>query len=97
VGVIEVRWDKGGIIRAGDIFFSMEKEMKVINWEQDCLYTTDYFKQLKRVEFLSDRLLYIALIGRWCNIIVLSAHAATEKTSDELNYGRFSIIFLSTI
>ena len=81
----------------GILVFFYEEETQIINWEQDCLYTTDYFKQLKRVEFLSDRLLYIALIGRWCNIIVLSAHAPTEKRSDELNYGRFSIIFLSTI
>jgi hypothetical protein len=66
----------------GYIFFLWKR--KVINWEQDYLYTTDYFQQLKRVEFVSDRLLYIALIGRWCNIIVLSAHAPTEKRSDEL-------------
>jgi len=34
VGVEEARWDKGGRVRAGVIFFfSMEKETK-INWEQ---------------------------------------------------------------
>ena len=38
VGVQEVRWDKGGTVRAGDYnFFSMQKEMKIINWEQDFL------------------------------------------------------------
>jgi exonuclease III len=26
VGVQEVRWDKGGTVRAGDYIFSMEKE-----------------------------------------------------------------------
>ena len=32
LGVQEVRWDKGGTVRAGDyIFFSMEKEMKTIS------------------------------------------------------------------
>jgi hypothetical protein len=39
VGVQEVRWDKGGTVRVGDYtFFSMEKEMKVINWEDVSLY-----------------------------------------------------------
>jgi len=41
VGVQEVRWDKGGTVRAGDCNFFMEKETKIINWEQDFLYTTE--------------------------------------------------------
>ena len=32
VGVQEVRWDKGGTVRAGDYNFFMEKEMKIISW-----------------------------------------------------------------
>ena len=39
VGVQEVRWDKGGTIRAGDYNLSMVREMKIISWEQDFLYT----------------------------------------------------------
>jgi hypothetical protein len=34
VGMQEVRWDKGGTVRAGDYTFFMEKELKIINWEQ---------------------------------------------------------------
>jgi len=41
VGVQEVRWDREGTVRAGVIIFSMEKETKIINWEQDSLYTTE--------------------------------------------------------
>jgi len=41
VGVQEVRWDKGGNVRAGNYNFSMEKEIKIINWEQDFMYTTE--------------------------------------------------------
>jgi len=37
----------------------------------------------KRVEFLNDRVSYIVLRGRWCNIIVLSVHAPSEAKSDE--------------
>jgi hypothetical protein len=40
VGVQEVRWDKVGTVRAGNYIFSMEKETKIINWEQEFLYTT---------------------------------------------------------
>jgi hypothetical protein len=38
---------------------------------------------VKRVEFVSDRLSYIILRGRWCDIIVLNVHVPTEdNTSD---------------
>jgi hypothetical protein len=37
--VEEVRWDKRGTVRAGDYIFSMEMEMKVINWEKAFWYT----------------------------------------------------------
>jgi hypothetical protein len=32
VSVQEVRWDKGGSVRAGDYIFSVEKKMEIINW-----------------------------------------------------------------
>ena len=41
VGVQEVRWDREATVRAGDYNFSMEKETKIVNWERDCLYTTE--------------------------------------------------------
>ena len=37
----------------------------------------------KRVEFVSDRLSYIVLRGRWRNIIVVNVHAPSEEKSDE--------------
>jgi hypothetical protein len=38
---------------------------------------------VKRVEFVSDRMSYILLRGRWCHIIGLNFHAPTEdKTED---------------
>jgi hypothetical protein len=36
----------------------------------------------KRVEFVSDRVSYIVLRGRWCDIIVLNVHAPSEEKSD---------------
>jgi len=35
VSLQEGRWDKGGTVRAKECIFSMEKETKIINWEQD--------------------------------------------------------------
>ena len=37
---------------------------------------------VKRVEFVSDRVSYIVLRGRWCNIIILNVYAPSEEKSD---------------
>jgi hypothetical protein len=37
---------------------------------------------VKRVEFVSDRMSYIILRGRWCHIFVLNVHAPTEDKTD---------------
>jgi hypothetical protein len=42
----------------------------------------------KRVEFISDRLSYIILRGRFCNIIVLNVHGPTKDKIDYMK-GRF--------
>jgi hypothetical protein len=39
---------------------------------------------VKRVEFVSDRMLYRILRGRWCHIIVLNVHAPTEDKTDDV-------------
>jgi hypothetical protein len=37
-----------------------------------------------RLEFVSDRMSYMILRGRWCNIIVLNVHAPTEDKIDDI-------------
>jgi hypothetical protein len=37
-----------------------------------------------RVEFVSDRMSYIILRGRWCHIIVLNVHFPTEDKTDDV-------------
>jgi hypothetical protein len=70
VGVQEVRWHRTS--RRIYIFYGKRNE----NHEFD----TGFFvhkrivSAVKRVEFVSDRLSYIILRGRWCNIIVLNVH-----------------------
>jgi hypothetical protein len=42
---------------------------------------------VKRVEFISDRMSYVILRGRLCDIIVLNVHAPTEDKTDDVNDG----------
>jgi hypothetical protein len=39
---------------------------------------------VKRVEFVSDRMSYIILRGRCCDIIVLNVHAPKEDKIDDI-------------
>ena len=57
--------------------------MKIINWEQVFFLHCRIVSAVKRVEFVSDRLSYIMLGGRWRNIIVVNVHAPSEEKSDE--------------
>jgi len=38
---------------------------------------------VKRVEFVSDRLSFVVLRGRWLNIIVVNVHAPSEEKGYE--------------
>jgi len=39
--------------------------------------------EVKRVEFVSDRMSYIVHRGRWCNIVVLNMLAPSGEKSDD--------------
>jgi hypothetical protein len=39
---------------------------------------------VEKVEFVSGRMPYLILRGRWCNIIVLNVHAPTEDKTDDV-------------
>ena len=85
VSVQEVRWEKGGRVKAGDYNFSMVKEKKIINLEQDLLHHKIISSvRRKKFFFFCDRTSYIVLRGRLCNIIVLNVHATSEEESDDL-------------
>ena len=38
---------------------------------------------VKRVEFVSNRMSYRVLRGRWCNIFVLNVHASSQEEGDD--------------
>jgi hypothetical protein len=39
---------------------------------------------VKRAEFVSDRMSYITLKGRWCDIIAQNVHAPTEDNDNDI-------------
>jgi endonuclease/exonuclease/phosphatase family metal-dependent hydrolase len=84
VGVQEARLEKGGTERAEDYIFFYGQG------NGDHQLGTGFFVHMRilsavmRVEFISDRLSYIILTGRWCNIIVLNLHASCEDKGDDV-------------
>jgi hypothetical protein len=103
VGVQKARWDKGGTVRAGDYSLFLWKRKLKSSVENRIFVHHRLVSAVKREEFVSDRMLYIVLRGRWYNIIALNVHAPSEEKSEYSKdifirkYSRFSIIFLNTI
>ena len=81
-GVQEVRWDKGGTIRAGDHNFFYGKGNGNHQLGTGFFVHERVASAVKRLEVVSGRMSYIVLRGRWCNIIVLNVHAPREEKSD---------------
>jgi hypothetical protein len=51
---------------------------------------------VKRAEFVSDRISYIIVRGRWCHITVLKDHAPTEVKTDDVKdsfYEELELVF----
>ena len=78
----EVRWNKGGTVRARDYNFFHRKGNEIHQLGTGFFVHHRIVSALKRVEFVMERVLYIILRGRWCNIIVLNVHALSEEKSD---------------
>ena len=70
VGVQKVRWDKWSTVWAGDCIFIYGKGNENHQLETGFFFVHHW--TVERVEFISDRMWYVVLRGRWCNIILLN-------------------------
>jgi hypothetical protein len=61
---------------------SKERGMRTMIWVQ--VFIRESYQQLRRVEFVSDRISHITLRGHWFLIIVLNVHFPTEDKIDNL-------------
>ena len=77
-------WTKEGTVRAGDYSFFCGKENEIYQLGTGFYVHHRIISDVKRIEFVSDRVSYIVLRGRWCNIIVLNVHAPSEERNDDL-------------
>ena len=83
----EIRWDKGGTARPGDCNFFYGKGNENHQFGTETFLHHRIESAVNRVEFVSDRMSYIVLRGRWCNIIDLNVHALSEKKIDDSKDG----------
>ena len=85
---------RGQSKRRGLCFFP-GKEMIIINWDQVFVHSR-IVSAVKIVEFVSDRLSYIVLRGRWRKSFVVNGHAPSEEKSKESKdsfYGELEQVF----
>jgi hypothetical protein len=80
---VQVRWKKGGTEQAEDYTFFCGQG----NGDHQLGTGFSYIREssaVRRVESVSDRMSYIILRGRWCNIIVLNIRALREVKRDDV-------------
>jgi hypothetical protein len=86
VGIQEVRWENGGMVRAGDYNFVYGQGNKIHQLATGLFVHHRLVLAGTGIEFVGVRVPYIVLRGHWCNFIVLNMHAPSEKKSDDSKY-----------
>jgi len=74
---------QGGNSRTGVFVPFIEKETRKSSIGNRVFVHHRILPAINRVVFVSGRVSYIVLRGRWSNIIFLNAHAPSEEKSDD--------------
>ena len=70
VGVQEIRWGNGGMVRAANFNFFLWKMKQKSSIGKRIFVHHRIVSAVKRVEFVGNRMSYIVLRGCWCNIVL---------------------------
>jgi hypothetical protein len=84
MGVKKVRWDRGRTETAGEYTFVCGKGNQNHELGTDFFARKTILSAVKRVEFVRDRMSYIILRGRLCDIIYLNIHTLTDDKIDDM-------------